>query len=121
MSTSNDTVDLRDQRFLVVGLGASGLAAAKLLGERGARVSVNDVRSEAELGERAAEVRALGMELVCGEHPSALFTSVDHIIVSPGVPPLPVCASVSSAKTLSPPKAPSPPPDIRITGIVGEK
>ncbi|MCA9574608.1 MAG: UDP-N-acetylmuramoyl-L-alanine--D-glutamate ligase [Myxococcales bacterium] len=89
MSTSNDTVDLRDQRFLVVGLGASGLAAAKLLCERGARVSVNDVRSEAELGERAAEVRALGMELVCGEHPSALFTSVDHIIVSPGVPPLP--------------------------------
>jgi hypothetical protein len=35
--------------------------------------------------------------------------------------PVPSCAIVSSAKTLSPPKAPSPPPEIRFTGIVGLK
>ncbi|MCB9627684.1 MAG: UDP-N-acetylmuramoyl-L-alanine--D-glutamate ligase [Sandaracinaceae bacterium] len=83
-----EPLHIRDKRFLVVGLGTSGLAAARLLASRGARVCVNDVRSEAELGERAAEVRALGAELVTGEHPCALFTSVDHIVVSPGVPPL---------------------------------
>ena len=83
-----EPLDIRDKRFLVVGLGTSGLAAARLLLSRGARVCVNDVRGEDELGERASDVRALGAELVTGEHPSALFTSVDHIVVSPGVPPL---------------------------------
>lgn len=81
-------IDIRGKRFLVVGLGTSGLAAARLLVEQGARVCVNDLRSEEELGARATDVRALGAELVTGGHPVELFTAVDHIVVSPGVPPL---------------------------------
>jgi UDP-N-acetylmuramoylalanine--D-glutamate ligase len=80
--------DLRGQRVLVVGLGTSGLAAARLLAARGARVVANDVRDEGEMGEAAQAVRGLGAELVLGAHDPALFTSVDLVVVSPGVPPL---------------------------------
>jgi len=79
--------DLTNKRVLVVGLGKSGLAALQLLVARGAQVIGNDLRGEAELGDTALQARALGVELVLGGHDPALFTSVDHIVISPGVPP----------------------------------
>jgi len=81
-------VDLAKERVLVVGLGKSGLASVRLLRRAGARVVANDRRVEAELGDAAAEARALGAELVLGGHGAAPFTEVDRIVVSPGVPPL---------------------------------
>src|SRR5690606_13485001 len=70
------------------GLGASGVSAAKLLRSRGAEVIGNDRMSEAELGARGQELRALGVTLALGGHDATLFSSVDHIVVSPGVPKL---------------------------------
>lgn len=90
-------VELANARVLVVGLGKSGLAAVRLLAARGARVIANDRRSEAELGEVAAEARALGADLALGSHDPELFTSVDRIVVSPGVPPLPALAAADRA------------------------
>lgn len=81
-------MELRGRRILVVGLGASGLAAVRLLASRGARVVANDLRSETELGDRAEAAREAGAELVLGSHDASLFTSVDRIVLSPGVPPL---------------------------------
>jgi UDP-N-acetylmuramoylalanine--D-glutamate ligase len=86
-------IDLTGKRVLVVGLGQSGLAAVRLLASRGARVIANDLRSEAELGDVATQVRALGAELVTGEHAARLFTAVDRIVVSPGVPALPALSA----------------------------
>ena len=82
-------MDLSNERVLVVGLGKSGLAAVRLLRKAGARVVANDKRTEAELGDAAAEARALDAELALGSHDPVLFTSVDRIVVSPGVPKLP--------------------------------
>lgn len=79
--------DLKGKRVLVVGLGKSGLAAVRLLHACGAHVVANDVRTESQLTE-AGELRALGVELALGGHDAALFTSVDQIVISPGVPPL---------------------------------
>lgn len=70
---------------LVVGLGKSGLAAARLLVSKGARVTAADRRQEAELGTTAAEVRALGASLVAGGHSPDLALAADLIVVSPGV------------------------------------
>ncbi|MFW6050312.1 MAG: UDP-N-acetylmuramoyl-L-alanine--D-glutamate ligase [Myxococcota bacterium] len=81
-------MDLTGRRMLVVGLGVSGLAAVRLLASRGAQVIANDARTEADLGERAMAARAAGAELALGGHDPALFSSVDHIVVSPGVPKL---------------------------------
>jgi len=79
---------LRGKKVLVVGLGKSGLAAARLAIRQGASVTINDKKSELELAASATEARALGAALSLGDHPEALFTSADLIVLSPGVPRL---------------------------------
>lgn len=87
-------MELRNKRMLVVGLGKSGRAAAMFLAKRGARVVANDVRPEVE---DADAMLAAGVELALGGHDVELFRSVDHIIVSPGVPPLPALDAAEQA------------------------
>jgi UDP-N-acetylmuramoylalanine--D-glutamate ligase len=78
--------DFQGKNVLVVGLARSGLAAASFLRNRGARVTVTDRLTEAELGSAADQARALGCTLVLGGHPEGLFTAADLVVVSPGVP-----------------------------------
>ncbi len=73
------------KNILVVGLARSGAAAAEFLASRGARVTVNDAKSESELRD-VERLRAKGIEVVAGSHPRALFEKSDLIVVSPGVP-----------------------------------
>jgi len=82
-------VELSGKDAMVVGLGQSGLAVARFLVERGARVRVNDQREARDLGAAASDAAALGAELVLGGHPDRAFQGLDLIVVSPGVPPLP--------------------------------
>jgi UDP-N-acetylmuramoylalanine--D-glutamate ligase len=82
-------MDLAGQKVLVVGLGKSGIAAARLLLARGARVVGNDARPAAELSPEALALAGEGATLALGGHEIDLFTSVDQIVVSPGVPNLP--------------------------------
>jgi len=79
---------LAKKSALVVGLGRSGLAAARLLLRQGASVTVTDRKSEEELG---AAATALGPEvrLELGGHRARSFRDADLIVLSPGVPPLP--------------------------------
>ncbi|HSR66627.1 MAG TPA: UDP-N-acetylmuramoyl-L-alanine--D-glutamate ligase [Acidobacteriota bacterium] len=78
-------MQIEGQRFLVVGLARSGLAAALFLHRRGGRVTVNDQaprqRLESWIEKLPAQVR-----LVLGGHPEEEFLSSDCIILSPGVP-----------------------------------
>lgn len=71
---------------MVVGLARSGLAAAKLLLARGARVRANDVRPGQELSSEWAELAERGVEVITGSHPAGLATGIDLVVVSPGVP-----------------------------------
>jgi len=88
--TSSSSSVLRGKRVLVVGLGKSGVAAARLCAAQGAYVVGNDLRDEATLGvDTVRALRDAGCELALGAHDVALFTSVDVIVVSPGVPSLP--------------------------------
>ncbi len=89
--------ELEGKTVLVVGLGESGLSATELLRQKQARVVVTDTRTEDVLGSRAKRARELGAEIVLGEHPIEAFTSVDHIVVSPGVPPLPQLTKAENA------------------------
>ncbi len=86
---------LRDKSVVVVGLGKSGLAAARLAIREGGRVTINDAKSESELGPIAGEARALGATLVLGGHPESLLGGADLIVLSPGVPRL---AAVEAAR-----------------------
>ncbi len=72
-------------RVLIVGLGRSGLAAARLADRDGAEVWVTDRRSTAELGD-AVQGLPSGSRLWDGGHPPEALDGVGLVIVSPGVP-----------------------------------
>ena len=78
---------LRGKRVVVLGLGKSGLAAARLLVREGAQVIATDTRSEVELGTLAVELRGLGAMLELSGHRTETFTNADLIVKSPGVGP----------------------------------
>ena len=82
-------MDLRNKKVLVVGLGRTGEATAGFLLERGARVTISEMKSAAELGPAAAAWTARGAVLEAGGHRRASFLAADLIVPSPGVPPLP--------------------------------
>jgi len=79
-------MDLAGKRVVVVGLGKSGVAAAKLCLARGAHVVGTDSAPAEKISD---EARALGIELVLGGHEGAKFETAQLIVVSPGVPQLP--------------------------------
>ncbi|HEY6878296.1 MAG TPA: UDP-N-acetylmuramoyl-L-alanine--D-glutamate ligase, partial [Polyangiales bacterium] len=82
-------MELTGTRVTVVGLGQSGLGVVRLLHAKGARITVNDARQEAQLGPLAVEAKQLGATLSLGDHESARFADAQLIVVSPGVPSLP--------------------------------
>jgi UDP-N-acetylmuramoylalanine--D-glutamate ligase len=72
------------QRVLVVGAARSGIAAARLLASRGARVTLSDMRAAVP---EADSLRGSSVALELGGHTPDAFLSADLIVVSPGVPP----------------------------------
>jgi UDP-N-acetylmuramoylalanine--D-glutamate ligase len=72
-------------RVLVVGLGRSGLAAARLAAADGAEVWVTDLRPELEMSDVAAELPPT-VRTFFGSHPDACLDGVELVVVSPGVP-----------------------------------
>ena len=79
-------MELKDKRVLVVGLGRSGVAAALFLQDHGARVSVSDTKSEAQLEKELPALLDRGIPLETGQHSERTFRDQDLIVVSPGVP-----------------------------------
>lgn len=78
-------MELRSRKVLVVGLARTGLAAANFLLEKGAQVTVTDLRVKEKLGHRIQRLKGM-VEMVLGQHRDVDFTSTELIIVSPGVP-----------------------------------
>ncbi|MCA1696305.1 MAG: UDP-N-acetylmuramoyl-L-alanine--D-glutamate ligase, partial [Actinobacteria bacterium] len=74
------------KEVLVVGLGASGSAAAARLVELGAKVRVTESSSSKEVIERAERLRSQGAEVELGHH-NLEHVHADIAIVSPGIPP----------------------------------
>jgi UDP-N-acetylmuramoylalanine--D-glutamate ligase len=78
--------DLAGKRVLVVGLARTGIATSLLSAGYGATVTATDAKSESELGDTPAKLRAAGVTLELGGHKSETFAQQDLIVVSPGVP-----------------------------------
>jgi UDP-N-acetylmuramoylalanine--D-glutamate ligase len=88
--------ELDGKRVVVVGLGASGVAAARLCLRRGARVVANDGKPCESLSEAARALEGEGATLVAGGHAAARMEEADVVVVSPGVPPLPEVAAAEA-------------------------
>jgi UDP-N-acetylmuramoylalanine--D-glutamate ligase len=81
--------EISGKRVVVVGLGASGAAAARLCLRLGAQVTANDSRPADALSADARGLEGLGARIVAGGHGGAGIEDCDLVVVSPGVPPLP--------------------------------
>ena len=82
LARRNPTLD--GLRVVVVGLGKSGLAAARLAVARGARVTVVDDKPEFQLQAAAAAVRELGAELRAGGIHDSVFTFASSLVMDRG-------------------------------------
>jgi len=77
-------MDLRNRRAVVLGLGVTGLSAARFLTRHGASVRVADTRAEPPCAAQlAAELPSVA--LTTGAFTDSTFDDVDLIVTSPGV------------------------------------
>ncbi len=82
------TADLRGRRVVVLGLARSGAAAARLLSDAGAAVTVYDRRPLAELAEAVAGLGGRSIGLALAAEPGqvgGLLRSADLVITSPSI------------------------------------
>ena len=94
MSGCNPTSN-KQEKVAVIGLGASGDAAARLALRKGAKVHVTDTSSEDSIATRGAVLRDLGAGVRLGGHDIEEIASADTVVVSPGIPPgAPVLAAL---------------------------
>ena len=77
---------LQHKKVLVLGLAKSGVAAAELLHELGAFVTVNDAKPF-DANPEAQGLLAKGITVICGRHPEDLLDEGFELIVkNPGIP-----------------------------------
>ena len=77
-----DDFTVEGRRVVVVGAARSGIAAAELLVQRGARVTLSEMRSGFDGMER---LEALGVKLELGGHAPETLADADLVVTSPGV------------------------------------
>ena len=78
---------LMGMKVAVIGLGASGVAAARLALAKGGKVYVSDSSTDAATAGRGAQLRAAGAEVDVGRHDIERVAGAGLVVVSPGVPP----------------------------------
>ena len=72
----------------VIGLGRSGIAAAKLLAHQGFQVTLNDGNTNETLDTLAQPLRDAGIQVILGQNfePDSADPKPDLVVASPGVP-----------------------------------
>ncbi len=73
-------------KVLIVGLGKTGIAAARLLSKLGCKITVSESRNISEIGSALQEIKDIGICLEPGGHQEKTFLGIDWILLSPGVP-----------------------------------
>ena len=86
MTSRGDQFSVAGRRVVVVGAARSGVAAALLLVERGAQVTLTDLRPNLNDARDADRLRHSGVELELGGHRPQTLLDASLIVLSPGVP-----------------------------------
>lgn len=83
----SEVSELKDKKIMVIGLAKSGVSLVRFLVEKGAKVTVSDHKSKAELSNSLEQIESLQLEYDLGGHTPKKFIEQDLIILSPGVSP----------------------------------
>jgi UDP-N-acetylmuramoylalanine--D-glutamate ligase len=77
------------KKIVIMGLGKSSAALAKLLHSRGAKVSISEMNPKDQVAEAAKDLAALKPEIEAeyGKHTPQLFLDAEIVVVSPGIRP----------------------------------
>lgn len=79
-------MDLAGKRATIIGLAREGTVLARFLAERGAQVTVSDLKRAEELQENITRLEGLPIRFVLGGHPWEILNQTDVLFLSPGVP-----------------------------------
>ncbi len=79
-------MDLTGKNIMVVGMGKSGVSAARFLISKGANVTISDMKPREDLSETMRNLHDLPVKYELGEHSIASFLRSHMIVTSPGVP-----------------------------------
>ncbi|MBA7591701.1 UDP-N-acetylmuramoylalanine--D-glutamate ligase [subsurface metagenome] len=77
---------VKGKKVLVLGMGVSGVAAAHLLKDEKAIVTIAEIENSKDKGAETKKLSQEGMEVVLGSHPLSLLEGKQLIIISPGIP-----------------------------------
>ena len=80
-------MDLKEKKVAVLGVGKTGLATARFLAGRGARIAVTDVKPASAWGEALTVLENLQTDLTLAPYGPEILTGVDWVIPSPGIYP----------------------------------
>ena len=78
--------DWTGKRVLILGAARQGQSLVRWLAHHGARITLSDKRSEADLGPARQALAGLPIEWALGGHPLELLDGVDLMCLSGGVP-----------------------------------
>jgi len=78
--------DLGGKKILVIGLARTGVATSLFCASHGASVTATDTRTESDLSETPAKLRAAGVSLQLGGYNEKILDGKDLVVPSPGVP-----------------------------------
>ncbi|MGC8666697.1 MAG: UDP-N-acetylmuramoyl-L-alanine--D-glutamate ligase [Chthonomonadales bacterium] len=118
--------EFKNRRIAVLGMARTGMAAAPILKDLGARVALSDSRAEEGLGEAVRTAHALGIPVYAGAASEEVLEGADLVVTSPGIHPdspilaearrrrIPVLAEIEVAYRIS--KAPI----LAVTGTNGK-
>lgn len=82
-----DVSELKDKKIMIIGLAKTGVALSRFLAKHGAKVTVSDHKSKAELSNFLEQIEDLEIEYDLGGHTPKKFIEQDLIVLSPGVSP----------------------------------
>ncbi len=86
-------MQIKDKRVLVIGAAVTGVPVVNQLYKMGAKITLNDKKSNLEIEEMLKEINPKDINIVGGEHPIELAEQADLVVVSPGIPlELPIIA-----------------------------
>jgi UDP-N-acetylmuramoylalanine--D-glutamate ligase len=86
LSSSPPDFDVHGRAVALIGMAATGLAAARVLVRRGAVVSAHDPKPAEALGDTLSQLRDLGVSCFAGDGAYTGIDAAQLVVPSPGVP-----------------------------------